>query len=968
MRIDNAQILGDSSLSGSLTVTGGTVIGTASFATSSSFATTASFALNAGGSGNAFPYTGSADITGSLFVTGSSGLFGNMSLTSGSSFIDITPLTGSNFGYKIGSNWVTRYDSSRNNLIIGSSTATYASVTGSGGNNFFAGGPSIANGLTTGFNNIAIGSDTTNNEPLRSLTTGQSNIALGRGGLRSLSVGNHNISIGELALYTNQSSSHNIAMGYTALNVYTRVGSIAIGHAALNRHAGNAASDDYNVAIGYNAGINVVTGSHVLIGAFTAADMTATTSNNATAIGPSAGYGLRTSNNDTVVGALAMWDFNGLGTTRDNVAIGYGAMEYASSSRYMVAIGYEAGYQNRTATGLGSNDGSVYVGYRAGRLTLGNYNVFLGYDAGATITAASNTFILANSSTDFLITGSFTTKRVDFFGSVNAPSFTGSLLGTASYASQALSASFATTASYAAVFPFTGSAAITGSLIVTGSSGFFGNMSLTSASSFIDVTPLTGSTMGYKIGSNWVVRYDTSRNNFMFGSRLTTYPSITTGFNNFFAGNDAIALGLTSGNNNIAIGFDNSNSEPLRNLTTGFNNIALGRASLKNNSVGEANIGIGVFSLNANQSGSNNVAIGYNSLLNYTRFGAIAIGFDAFGNNFVGNDGIAIGYTAGRNVSNGRHVLIGYLAGRDMSGAGSDFTVAIGPSAGYGLRTSISDTIIGSAAMGWFNSLGSTTSNVAVGHGAMQLASSSRYMVAVGYEAGYQNATATGTGSNDGSVYLGYTAGRLTLGNYNVFIGYAAGSTITAASNTFILANSSTNLLITGSFSTKRVDFFGSVNAPSFTGSIQATGSLNFNGSELSTAWTSYTPVWTAASSDPVIGDGTITGQYKVIGKTCFVRGRLVMGTTTTYGTGAWYFQLPFTASSAYGIQIPSSFLDNGINWYSGLMNGGRLGSSTRSEIQWQNTSSVAVGLESTVPFTWGNLDEISWNGSYEIA
>ena len=103
--------------------------------------------------------------------------------------------------------------------------------------------------------------------------------------------------------------------------------------------------------------------------------------------------------------------------------------------------------------------------------------------------------------------------------------------------------------------------------------------------------------------------------------------------------------------------------------------------------------------------------------------------------------------------------------------------------------------------------------------------SQSRYGT-VGYEAGYQNGTATGTGTNDGSVYIGYTAGRLNLGNYNVFIGYGAGSTLTATSNTFILANSSTALLITGSFTTKRVDFFGSVNAPSFTGSILATGSL----------------------------------------------------------------------------------------------------------------------------------------------
>lgn len=583
----------------------------------------------------------------------------------------------------------------------------------------------------------------------------------------------------------------------------------------------------------------------------------------------------------------------------------------------------------------------------------------------------------------------------------------GSIIGTASLA---ISSSYATTASFAlsspggAAFPFTGSAAITGSLVVTGSftvitgssielqvtntgvnignattdihtvSGsteVFGNISLTSASSFIDVTPQTGSTMGYKIGSKWVARYNTERNNFIFGSNDTVYPSLTTGNNNFFAGNNAIAPGLTSGYSNIAIGFDNSNNEPLRSLTVGFSNIAIGRAAGKSITSGSNNIAIGEFALRDVSTTTDNIAIGYGALTTYTRTGAIGIGLYAH-ENFAGNGteddySIAIGYTAGRQVSNGRHVLIGYIAGRDMSGATSNLVTAIGSQAGYGLRTSISDTAIGAFAMGWFNSLGSTTSNVAVGYGAMQLASSSRYMVAVGYEAGYQNGTATGTGTNDGSVYIGYTAGRLTLGNYNVFIGYGAGSTITAASNTFILANSSTALLMTGSFTTKRVDFFGSVNAPSFTGSIQATGSLNFNGSELSTAWTSYTPAWTAATSDPVLNNGTITGAYKVIGKTCFVRGRLVMGSTTTFGTGAWYFQLPFTSSSPYGIQIPASFLDNSTNWYSGLMNGGRLGSSTKSEIQWQNTSSVAVGLESTVPFTWGDLDEISWNGSYEI-
>jgi hypothetical protein len=174
----------------------------------------------------------------------------------------------------------------------------------------------------------------------------------------------------------------------------------------------------------------------------------------------------------------------------------------------------------------------------------------------------------------------------------------------------------------------------------------------------------------------------------------------------------------------------------------------------------------------------------------------------------------------------------------------------------------------------------------------------------------------------------------------------------------------------TTAFSTTPYTF--STPAPYVTGSttLQSISATTFNlsGSQIDSAWTSYNPTWTAASSNPVLNNGTMTGSYKLIGKTCFVRGRLLMGTTTTYGTGAWYIGLPFAAASDYGVQIPVSMLDNGLNWYSGLMNGGRFGSTTVTEIQWQNTSAVAVGITSTVPFTWGNLDELSWNGSYEIA
>jgi len=147
----------------------------------------------------------------------------------------------------------------------------------------------------------------------------------------------------------------------------------------------------------------------------------------------------------------------------------------------------------------------------------------------------------------------------------------------------------------------------------------------------------------------------------------------------------------------------------------------------------------------------------------------------------------------------------------------------------------------------------------------------------------------------------------------------------------------------------------------SFTGSI--------NGATINnTAWISYTPTWTAASLNPVIGNGTIEGYYKVIGKTCFVRGNIAMGSTTTFGTGEWYVSMPFTASHADAILMTAQLLDNGAAWYNAVLNGARAGFNYKTAIQYQNTGGTADSISPNTPFTWTNSDRFLWNGSYEIA
>jgi len=170
-------------------------------------------------------------------------------------------------------------------------------------------------------------------------------------------------------------------------------------------------------------------------------------------------------------------------------------------------------------------------------------------------------------------------------------------------------------------------------------------------------------------------------------------------------------------------------------------------------------------------------------------------------------------------------------------------------------------------------------------------------------------------------------------------------------------------LVISGS--NNNVEISGSFNV---SGSTNLTGSITINESRIDNGWTAYTPQWTAASVNPVINNGTIEGYYKVIGKTCFVRGNIAMGSTTTFGTGEWYVSMPFTASNADAILMSANLLDNGSGWYNAMVAGARAGFNHKAPIQYQTAGGTAGDINATAPFTWASTDRFMWNGSYEIA
>lgn len=138
----------------------------------------------------------------------------------------------------------------------------------------------------------------------------------------------------------------------------------------------------------------------------------------------------------------------------------------------------------------------------------------------------------------------------------------------------------------------------------------------------------------------------------------------------------------------------------------------------------------------------------------------------------------------------------------------------------------------------------------------------------------------------------------------------------------------------------------------------------NFN--ELGMAWTAYTPTWTA-SVNPAIGNGTLTGAYRKIGKTLDVRIRMTAGSTTTFGTGDWRFALPagVAAVGATGLwQVCPAYAQDAST--SNYIGAARIdGAGTTFFI---SSSAVAANWSAAAPFSWGNADFLTITGTIEVA
>ena len=118
-----------------------------------------------------------------------------------------------------------------------------------------------------------------------------------------------------------------------------------------------------------------------------------------------------------------------------------------------------------------------------------------------------------------------------------------------------------------------------------------------------------------------------------------------------------------------------------------------------------------------------------------------------------------------------------------------------------------------------------------------------------------------------------------------------------------------------------------------------------------------YTCTWTASTANPSLGNGTITAFYTRTGSTTLVTVELLVGSTTTFGTGDWRFSLPTSVFGAYlGAAVAT---DSGVTQYIGSV-------VAPAGVSYCVISTNSGNATSTIPFAWATGDVLRFTIQYE--
>lgn len=147
----------------------------------------------------------------------------------------------------------------------------------------------------------------------------------------------------------------------------------------------------------------------------------------------------------------------------------------------------------------------------------------------------------------------------------------------------------------------------------------------------------------------------------------------------------------------------------------------------------------------------------------------------------------------------------------------------------------------------------------------------------------------------------------------------------------------------------------------------QADDNLYIDGAwiDYSDSFRSYAVTWsTASGAAPVLGNGTLVGEYKQDGDTVFANIYLLGGSTTTYGGGSWQFSLPVAPDTTSGYVGTCYISDTGTGETYGFP-------AVRTTYVDIGLSVGVIGtstVSNTVPMTWVAGDFLKLGVIYKAA
>ncbi|WP_228988585.1 hypothetical protein [Streptomyces sp. DH8] len=133
-------------------------------------------------------------------------------------------------------------------------------------------------------------------------------------------------------------------------------------------------------------------------------------------------------------------------------------------------------------------------------------------------------------------------------------------------------------------------------------------------------------------------------------------------------------------------------------------------------------------------------------------------------------------------------------------------------------------------------------------------------------------------------------------------------------------------------------------------------------------AWTPYTPTWTSSGTNPVLNNGTATGRYLKIGRTCYVSVLITTGSTTTYGSGTYAFGLPFPSANAGVVQLGVARVSGASATWIGQCHVNAGASTAGITTNASATNAAGSNITPTSPETWAAGAAFRFSLTYQTA